>query len=85
MAIEKNQNPGSPFRATSQTALPIWPIWPNFEVAPKGLPGFSFFQLSWVPNILPYVKYIATSALTFFGCPHIFWVPSHFLGILFQS
>ena len=28
----KNQNPGSPLRATSWTALPIWPIWPKFEV-----------------------------------------------------
>ena len=29
MAIEKNQIPGSPFGAISQTALPIWP---NYEV-----------------------------------------------------
>ena len=32
MAIEKNQNPGSRFGATIYRALPIWPIWPNFEV-----------------------------------------------------
>ena len=36
-------------------------------VAPKRLPGFSFFQLSWVPNIyLMYVKSITNYALTFF-------------------
>ena len=32
MAIEKKQNPGVRFGATSQTALPIQPIWPIFEV-----------------------------------------------------
>jgi hypothetical protein len=31
MAIEKNQNPGGHFDATSLTALPIWPIWLNSE------------------------------------------------------
>ena len=34
-----------------------------YLVAPKRRPGFSFFQLSWVPNMpLCYL------------CPHIFWV-----------
>jgi hypothetical protein len=79
----KNQSPGSCFGATSWIVLPIWSIWPNFEVmgwigsvvklvAPNRLPGFSFFQLFWVPNI------------------HFMWnplllMPPHFLSILFQS
>ena len=32
MEILKNQNPWGRFGATSQTALPIQPIWPVFEV-----------------------------------------------------
>ena len=32
MAIEKNQNPGGRFGATSYTALPIQPILPDFLV-----------------------------------------------------
>ena len=28
----KNKNLGSCFGANSKTALPIWPIWPNFEI-----------------------------------------------------
>ena len=32
MTIEKNQNPGARFGATSYTALPIQPILPNFLV-----------------------------------------------------
>jgi hypothetical protein len=32
MAIEKNQNPGGRFGATSLTVLPIQHIWPNFSI-----------------------------------------------------
>ena len=41
-------------------------------IAPKWLPGFSFSQLSWVSNI-----YLMWNPLL--------RLPSHFLGILFQS
>ena len=63
MAIEKNQNPGVHFGATSQTALPIQPIWPIFLMDRLNwqccLAGSSkmdpriliFFQLPWVPII----------------------------------
>ena len=77
----KNQTSGSSYlEVPAITALQIWPIWPNFEVngldwqcclAPKQLPGFSFFQLSWMP-----ITYIYNPLLL---------LPSHFLGILFQS
>ena len=78
MAIEKNQNPGSPFGAASQTALPIWPIWPSFEVngldwqcclagSPKRAPRILIFSIAMGAEHLSYVKSIATFALTFYG------------------
>ena len=71
MAIEKNQTPGSRFGATSYTALPIWPIWPNFEVngldwqcclagSSKTAPRIFFFSIVLGVECLSYLKSIET-------------------------
>ena len=78
MALEKNQNPGSPFGATSKTTLPIWPIWPNFEVngldwqcclagSSKRAPRIFIFSIVLGAKYLSFVKFIATRAPTFLG------------------
>ena len=75
MAIEKNQNPGIRFGATSYTTLPIWP---NFEVNGLDWQCFLAGSSKKAPRILIffncmgadysfYVKSIATFALRFFG------------------
>ena len=74
---QKNQNPGSRFGATSQTALPIWPIWPNFEVngldwqcclvgSSKTAPEIFIFSIVLGAEYLSSMKPISTYALTFF-------------------
>ena len=79
----KNENPWSRFGErpleelpTKQHCLKIGPNWPNQQCclagSSKTAPRIVFFQLSWVSII------------------HFMWnplllVPSHFLGILFQS
>ena len=80
---KKNQNSGSRFGATSYTALPIWPIWPNLKVngldwqwclADRSKTACRIFIFSIVlgAEYLSYVKFIANK-------------PSYFLGISFQS
>ena len=74
LAIEKNQNPGGRFGATSQTALPIWP---NFEVngldwqccvagSSKTACRILIFSIAIGANLSFYVKSIATYAPAFF-------------------
>ena len=41
MAVEKDQNPGGRFGATSKTALPIWPIYQ--EIGQNGLNWQDFY------------------------------------------
>ena len=70
MAIVKDQNPGSPFGATCQlnstadlaNLAQFLGKWAGLAmlVAPKGLPGFSFFQLSLCPHIF-WVYYFSLS------------------------
>ena len=66
------------FGATSLSALPIWPIWPNFEVngldwqcclagSSKTAPRIFIFSIVLGAEYLSYVKSIATYAPTFFG------------------
>ena len=73
MAIEKNQNPGSPFGATSLTALPIWP---NVEVngldwhcclaaSSKRAPRILIFSIAMDANYTFYVKSIETHVHAF--------------------
>ena len=75
MAIEKNQIPGSPFGAISQTALPIWP---NYEVdgldwqcclagSSKRAPRIFIFSIFLGAEYLSYVKFIDTRAPNFLG------------------
>ena len=70
----KNQNPGSPF----WTALPIWPIWPNYEVngldwqcclagSSKRAPRIFIFSIFLGAEYSSYVKFIAIYGPTFFG------------------
>ena len=74
----KNQNPWSRFGATSQTALPIWPIWPNFEVngldwqcclagSSKTAPRILIFSIAMGAHYSFYVKSIATYAPALLG------------------
>ena len=73
MAIEKKQNPGGRFGATSQTALPIWPIYQ--EIRQNGLnwqcclagssktaPRILIFSIVLGAEYSFYVKSIATYA-----------------------
>ena len=73
MASEKNQNPGSCFEATSQTALPVWP---NFEVngldwqcclagSSKTAPRVLIFSIVLGAECLSYLKSIETHARAF--------------------
>ena len=67
----KNQNLGGRFGATSWTALPIWPIWHNFEVnglewqcclagSSKTAPRILIFSIAMGADCSFYVKSIAT-------------------------
>ena len=73
----KNQNPGSRLGATRETALPIWPIWPNFEVngldwqcslagSSKTAPRIFIFSIVLGADCLSYLKSIETHARAFF-------------------
>ena len=77
MAIEKNQNLGGRFGATSQTALPIQPIWPVFKVnrlnwqcclagSSKTAPKILIFSIAMGTYYSFYVKAIAIYAPTYF-------------------
>ena len=72
----KNQNPGSRFGATSLPALPIWPIWSNFEVnwldwqcclagSSKMAPRILIFSIAMGADYSFYVKSTATYAPAF--------------------
>ena len=61
-----------------ETTLPIWPIWPRFEVngldwqcclagSFKRAPRILIFSIAMGAEYIFYVKFIATFALTFFG------------------
>ena len=66
----KNQNPGGCFGATSQTALPIQPILPNFLVNRPNLQcpqDFIFFNY-------PGCRIFILFEIHCYFCPHIFWV-----------
>ena len=73
--MEKNQNPGSSFGATSLRALPIQPIYnkigPNWQCclagSSKTAPRILIFSIAMGADYSFYVKAIATCALTFFG------------------
>ena len=75
---QKNQNPGSRFGATSQTALPIWPIWPNFEVngldwqcflagSSKTAPRIFILSIVLDAEYKPYLKFNVAYVLQFFS------------------
>ena len=70
-----NENPGSPFGATSLTALPIQPIYlnigPNWQCclagSSKRAPRILIFLIAMDADDLSYVKFIATYGPAFFG------------------
>ena len=72
------ENPGGHFEATSQTALPIQPIylktganWPSRQCclagSSKTAPMILIFSIAMGAEYLSYVKSIATFAPTFYG------------------
>ena len=80
MAIEKIKILGASLELPAkETALPIWPIWPSFEVSgldwncclagsSKTAPRILIFSIVLGAEYLSYVKLIAIYALTVFGC-----------------
>ena len=76
LQLKKNQNPGSRFGATRYTPLPIWPIWPKFEVngldwqcclasSSQGAPRILIFSIAMDADYSFYVKTIETYVRTF--------------------
>ena len=96
MAIEKNQNPGSRFGATSLMTLPIQPIylkigpnWPNRQCclagSSKTAPRILIISIAMSANNSFYVKSIATYAPTFFGYIILVLANDHFIVFLLKN